>query len=85
MKDMTGSLKPIPIEDRKTGRHPTARGSCMIDGVRYWISGWTRTEENEAGEVSKWISLAYTPVEKNADEQTSPPAKKDEAEVPHVW
>lgn len=43
------------INDRKeTDKHPDRKGSCEIDGVRYWISGWNR--ETKRGDT---ISLKF--------------------------
>ncbi|MFZ9616572.1 MAG: hypothetical protein ACO3AG_07885 [Fluviibacter sp.] len=51
MKDMSGTLGK---NDRKTKEtHPDYSGSCMVDGVAYWISGWAKT-----GERGKFISLS---------------------------
>ena len=40
MKDMSGTLGK---NDRKTkDTHPDYSGSCTVDGVNYWISGWIK-------------------------------------------
>ncbi len=39
-------------------RQPEYRGSCMIDGVEYWISAWIKE-----GMDGKFFSLAFTPKE----------------------
>jgi hypothetical protein len=82
-KDMTGSLRSVPDEDRKTSKHPTARGQCMIDGKRYWISGWTRSTENEDGTKSRWVTLAFNPMEeKKAPAQAPAPKPDTEDNIP---
>ena len=51
-KDNTGRFSK---NDRKEKpNHPDIKGSAMIDGVEYWISGWKK--ENEKG---LWYSLAF--------------------------
>lgn len=52
-REMSGSLSKN--EKKQTDKQPDFRGSCQIDGVEYWISGWQRN--NERG---KWISLAFS-------------------------
>ena len=63
MKDMSGSL--FKNQKREKDTHPNATGSCLIDGVEYWISSWTKEDKNG----NKWQSLAFKrkeekPVEK---------------------
>lgn len=60
--NMTGAL--FSNKERKTDKHPNARGSCEIDGVEYWVSAWTKV--SKAGE--KYQSLAFT----RKDEQAKP-------------
>jgi hypothetical protein len=52
-KDLTGSLFTNKRKEKET--HPNSAGSCLINGVEYWISGWTKTTDK--GE--KWISLSF--------------------------
>ena len=52
MKDMSGTLGK---NDRKTkDTHPDYSGSCTVDGVNYWISGWIK--ESARG---KFFSLSF--------------------------
>jgi uncharacterized protein (DUF736 family) len=32
--------------ERKTDKHPNARGTINIEGVEYWLSAWTKTGKN---------------------------------------
>lgn len=58
IKDNTGSMF---MNDRKeSANHPDAKGSCMIDGKEYWISGWNKKTQ----EGKQWRSLSFTPKEK---------------------
>jgi hypothetical protein len=52
-KDMSGSL--FKNQKREKDTHPNMTGSALIDGVEYWVSGWTK-ESEKAG---KWISLSF--------------------------
>ena len=56
-KNNTGVL--FVNHKKKTEKHPNSKGSATIDGVEYWVAGWTN--ETEAGE--KYMSLVYTPKE----------------------
>ena len=52
-KDMTGSV--FKNNEKKTDSHPDRSGSCLIDGVAYWISGWVKQDKNG----NPWMSLAF--------------------------
>ncbi len=49
-------------------RQPEFRGSCVVDGVEYWLSGWVKQ-----GDDGKFFSLAFTRKEKPAASQQSYP------------
>jgi hypothetical protein len=47
----------LGLNDRKEkDSHPDHKGSCTINGVEYWVSGWNK--ENGYG---PFISLSFTP------------------------
>ena len=48
----TGSL--WPNERREKDTHPNTTGSANIDGVEYWVSGWTKEKNGK-----KFISMSY--------------------------
>lgn len=52
-KELSGSL--FKNEDREKETHPNLKGSALIGGVEYWISGWIK--DTKKGD--KWISLAF--------------------------
>lgn len=52
--NMRGTLGRNKRKEKDT--HPDYSGSCTIDGVDYWISGWVK-ENGETGE--KFFSLAF--------------------------
>ena len=43
-------------ERKEKDSHPDLKGSATINGVEYWISGWSKT--NDRG---KWLSLSFQP------------------------
>lgn len=63
--DNRGRLSRNERKDKET--HPDMKGSATINGVDYWISGWTK--ENERG---KWLSLSFEP------KQASRPEGRDQ-------
>lgn len=71
IREMSGSLFK---NDKKTAdNHPSARGSCKINGVEYWVDAWTKTDKNG----NKWQSLAFKPKEARQapKSQTSTPSR----------
>ena len=68
-KDNSGAL--FRNEKREKDTHPNLTGSALIDGVEYWVSGWTK--ESQKG---KWISLAFKPKEKKQETRQQPPKQK---------
>lgn len=55
-KDNEGVL--FANKDRKSDKHPNAKGSALIGGVEYWVSAWTNTAQ---GSGDKYQSLKFTP------------------------
>jgi hypothetical protein len=56
-KDNSGAMF---VNDKKeTDSHPDRKGSAMIGGVDYWVSGWI----NESSKGTKYMSLKFTPKE----------------------
>lgn len=53
MKELSGSL--FKNDKREKDTHPNATGSCLIDGVEYWVSAWTKKDKNG----NPWQSLAF--------------------------
>ena len=53
-KDNSGSMF---VNDKKeTESHPDRKGSAMIGGVEYWVSGWINTSKSG----TKYMSLKFT-------------------------
>lgn len=61
-KDMTFSL--FPNKDKKTDKHPNLTGTAIIDGVSYFIDGWTNIDRNG----NKYIAGKLKPKQERAAE-----------------
>lgn len=53
---------------------PGYEGSCLIDGVEYWISAWVKD-----GQAGKFFSLAFKPKQAK---QSAPVAPVEDGEIP---
>lgn len=54
-KDNSGAMF---VNDKKESEtHPDRKGSAMIGGVDYWVSGWI----NESKSGTKYMSLKFSP------------------------
>jgi hypothetical protein len=51
-RDNSGTL--FKNEKKEKDTHPNMNGSCMIDGVEYWISAWTKE-----GAKGRFQSLSF--------------------------
>lgn len=58
------------VKDKKSSSHADARGKCNIEGVEYWINGWSKT-----GRYGPYMSLSF-----KKKEQQPEPAPKSEPE-----
>lgn len=75
-KDNSGSL--FKNDKREKDSHPHATGSCMIDGVEYWVSAWTKE-----GQKGRWQSLSFKRKEKAYERRASTPiAQELDDEIP---
>jgi hypothetical protein len=59
-KDNSGSL--FKNDKKSSDKHPDRKGSAMIDGVEYWVSGWVKQDKNG----NPWMSLAFQKKERPA-------------------
>ena len=57
-------------EYKRKDNDPNLSGKCEVDGVEYWISGWTKD-----GDKGKWISLSFK--RKDASVNPAPKAVAD--------
>ena len=56
-KDNEGAL--FKNDKKETDTDPNYKGSAMINGTNYWVSGWINT--SKAG--AKYMKFSYTPKE----------------------
>ena len=56
-KDNSGAL--FKNDKKETDSHPDYKGSAMIDGSDYWVSGWI----NVSGAGTKYMKFSYSPKE----------------------
>jgi hypothetical protein len=75
-KDNTGSM--FPNDRKESANHPDAKGSAMIDGVEYWVSGWNKKTQEGKG----WRSLAFTRKDQDRSTPTNPNNPKYEQRAP---
>ena len=73
-KDLTGSL--FKNDKREKDTHPNATGSCLIDGVAYWVSAWTKTDKNG----NKYQSLAFKRKEAKPEKPSKGAGRFDDLE-----
>ena len=66
-KDNSGTMF---VNDKKEkDNHPDRKGSAVIDGTEYWVSGWLKTSKDG----KPYLSLAFKP----KDEAAKPAAQDD--------
>ena len=56
-KDNSGAL--FKNDKKETDSHPDYKGSAMIDGSDYWVSGWI----NVSNAGTKYMKFSYSPKE----------------------
>lgn len=74
-KDNSGALFRVPDDEKKTDKWPDMKGDVLIDGVKWWISGWTRTSEKTG---RKYLSLSL----RRADEKPAGQTKSQSKSAP---
>lgn len=74
-RDMSGSL--FRNDKKESEKHPNMTGSALIDGVEYYVSGWTK--ESAKG---KWISLAFKAKDGHKAEPPKSGVEKLENDIP---
>ena len=65
-RDMSGSM--FGNDRKETANHPDFKGSCMVAGVEYWVSGWSKAPEGKRA----YTSLAFTKKEPRVEGQPEP-------------
>ena len=69
LRELSGSLFRNNKREKET--HPQMTGECLIGGVAYWVSAWTKEDKNG----NKFQSLAFKPKEEKS-------AKKPDSGMP---
>ena len=65
IRELSGSL--FKNEKKTEEKHPQMQGSCLIDGVEYYISAWTKE-----GSRGRWQSLAFKRKDAKPDSKPAP-------------
>ena len=65
IRELSGSL--FKNEKKTEEKHPQMQGSCLIDGVEYYISAWTKD-----GTKGRWQSLAFKRKDAKPDSKPAP-------------
>lgn len=73
-RDNSGTLGANKRKEKDT--HPSHTGTCMVDGVEYWISAWIKE-----GDSGRFFSLAFKKKEPRGASSTAPKTSGD-SEIP---
>jgi len=65
-------------KQRPDSKDPNLSGQAEIDGVEYWLSGWTKTGRDG----SKFISIAFKPKQAAQSTQRRDPPPSDDQDIP---
>ncbi len=60
-KPNSGTLFPNDRKEKET--HPDFKGSCKIDGVDYWVSGWKNERDGKHS-----LGMKFEPQEQQREE-----------------
>jgi len=72
IRELSGSL--FKNEKKTEEKHPQMQGSCLIDGVEYWISAWTKDAP-----LGRWQSLAFKRKDAKPDAKPAPASDNDDS------
>jgi hypothetical protein len=65
IRELSGSL--FKNEKKTEEKHPQMQGSCLIEGIEYWVSAWTKE-----GAKGRWQSLAFKRKDAKPDTKPAP-------------
>ena len=80
--NMTGAVYKNDRQ-REGTKDPDRTGSCEIDGIQYWISGWLKTSKSG----DKFLSLSFKRKDKQPaqqPQQKTPPTQPARKPAPPV-
>ena len=75
IRELSGSL--FKNEKKTEEKHPQMQGSCLIDGVEYWVSAWTKDAP-----LGRWQSLAFKRKNAKQDAKPAPASIDDDDSIP---
>jgi hypothetical protein len=81
--DNTNSGALFANADRKTDKHPNARGTLNVEGVEYWISAWTKVSKK--GDKYQSLSVQRKDQQEKAEPTGGAPFSDDIPFAPHEW
>lgn len=55
MTDKHNSGVLFPNRQKTSDKHPNLKGTALIEGVEYWVSGWVNKDKKQ----QKYISLKF--------------------------
>jgi hypothetical protein len=83
-KNMSGAL--FKNDRKETEQHPNARGSCTIDGVKYWISAWTNLIQSGDKAGERYQNLKFTRADdqpaRSENSHAAPPPMPEDDDIP---
>ena len=65
IRELSGSL--FKNEKKTEEKHPQMQGSCLIEGIEYWVSAWTKE-----GTKGRWQSLSFKRKDAKPDAKPAP-------------
>ncbi len=77
-KDNSGTLFNNADQKEKDS-HPDYKGSALIDGVAYWVSGWVNKPK---GGGAAYLSLKFTAKDEQQAKNREEPADEDDPVLP---
>jgi hypothetical protein len=79
-RDMSGSI--FVNTKKEKDNHPDRTGSCMIDGVEYWMNGWMKKDKNGQPFMSISFKRKDAPSAAASQKTSRPLPDVDEDSIP---
>ena len=80
VKPNSGSMFVNDKKEKDT--HPDRKGSALIGGVEYWVSGWLKKTK----EGATWLSLSFEPkqaAQRQAPNRYAQARGRDDDDIPY--